>query len=91
MPETLSMTKARAKLTGLPQQFERSPEIGAVIVTRRGMPVLAVMPWELYESITETLEILSDGKLMKALRRSLREARKSRTYSMAEVSKKIGL
>ena len=85
------MTKVREKLTGLPEQFKRNPETGAVIVARRGKPVLAVMPWGLYESITETLEILSDGKLMKALRRSLREARKSRTYSMAEVSKKIGL
>jgi prevent-host-death family protein len=91
MAETLSMMEARAKLTSLPEQFERNPETGAVTVTRRGKPVLAVMPWELYDSITETLEILSDGKLMKALRRSLHEARKGRTYSMAEVKKKIGL
>lgn len=91
MAETLSMMEARAKLTSLPEQFERNPETGAVIVTRRGKPVLAVMPWELYDSITETLEILSDGKLMKALRRSLNKARKGRTYSMAEVKKKIGL
>ena len=91
MPETLSMMEARAKLTGLPERFERKPETGAVTVTRRGKPVLAVMPWELYDSITETLEILSDPKLIKALRRSLQEARKGRTYSMAEVKKKIGI
>jgi prevent-host-death family protein len=91
MDETLSMMEARAKLTGLPEQFERNLETGVVTVTRRGKPVLAVMPWELYDSITQTLEILSDGKLMKALRRSLNEARKGRTYSMAEVKKKIGL
>ena len=91
MTETLSMMEARAKLTGLPERFERNPETGAVTVTRRGKPVLAVMPWELYDSITETLEILSDPQLMKALRRSLREARKGRTYSMAEVRKKMGI
>ena len=91
MTETLSMMEARAKLTGLPEEFERSPETGAVTVTRRGKPVLAVMPWELFDSITETLEILSDEKLMKALRKSLQEARKGRTHSMAEVSKKLGL
>ena len=91
MTETLSMMEARARLTGLPEQFERNPETGAVTVTRRGKPVLAVMPWELYDSITETLEILSDEKLMKALRRSLQEARKGRTYSTVEVRKKLGI
>ena len=49
------------------------------------------MPWELYDSITETLEILGDEKLMKTLRKSLREARKGRTYSMAEVKKRLRL
>jgi antitoxin YefM len=83
------MMEARGKLTGLPEEFERNPETGAITVTRRGKPVLAVMPWELYDSITETLEILSDEKLMKTLRKSLREARKGRTYSMAEVKKRL--
>jgi antitoxin YefM len=62
-----------------------------VTVTRRGKPVLAVMPWELYDSLMETIEILSDEKLMKALRKSLQEARKGRTYSIEQVRKKLGL
>ena len=49
------------------------------------------MPWDLYDSIVETLEILSDQKLMKALRRSLQEARKGKTYSMEQVKKTLGL
>jgi prevent-host-death family protein len=91
MPETLSMMEARAKLTGLPEEFQRNPETGAVTVTRRGKPVLAVMPWELYDSMVETLEILSDEKLMKALRKSLREVRKGKTFSTAEVRRRLGL
>ncbi len=91
MPETLSMMEARAKLTGLPEEFQRNPETGAVTVTRRGKPVLAVMPWELYDSIVETLEVLSDEKLMKALRKSLREVRKGKTFSTAEVRRRLGL
>ena len=92
MTETLSMMEARGKLTGLPEEFERNPETGAITVTRRGKPVLAVMPWEVFiDSITETLEILGDEKLMKTLRKSLREARKGRTYSMAEVKKRLRL
>jgi antitoxin YefM len=91
MTETLSMMEARAKLTALPEEFEQNPETGAVTVTRRGKPVLAVMPWDLYDSITETLEILGDEMLMKALRRSLHEARKGRTYSTAQVKKRLGI
>jgi len=90
MTETLSIMEARAKLTGLPEEFERNPETGAVTVTRRGKPVLAVMPWELYDSIVETLEILSDQKLMRALRKSLQQARTGRTYSTTEVRKRLG-
>jgi len=91
MTETLSIMEARSKLTTLPEEFERSPETGAVTVTRRGKPVLAVMPWELYDSIVETLEILGDDRLMKALRKSLQQARKGRTHSTAQVKKRLGL
>lgn len=91
MTETLSMMQARAKLTRLPEEFERSPDTGAVTVMRRGKPVLAVMPWELYDSIIETLEILSDEKLMKSLRKSLQEVRRNRTHSTAQVRKRLRL
>jgi antitoxin YefM len=37
-------------------------------------PVLAVMPWDLYESIMETLNILEDEELMVALRQGIQEA-----------------
>ena len=34
----------------------------------RTEPVLAVMPWDLFESIVETLEIMGDMDMMDALR-----------------------
>ena len=43
-------------------------------MTRRGKPVLAIMPWELYEAIVETLEIMGDEDLMAALSQSIKEA-----------------
>ena len=43
-------------------------------MTRRGKPVLAVMPWELYEALIETLEILGDEELLAALRQGIKEA-----------------
>ena len=91
MTQTLSIMEARAKLTALPEEFERNPETGAITVTRRGKPVLAVMPWDLYDSLIETIEILGDEELMKSLRKSLQDAKKGRTYTIAEVRKSLGL
>jgi PHD/YefM family antitoxin component YafN of YafNO toxin-antitoxin module len=40
----------------------------AIAITEGGKPVLAVLPWETYESPMETLEILSDPAAMAAIR-----------------------
>ena len=71
MIKDISMTAARHELTSLPERLAEQP--GAVAVTRRGKPVLAILPWELYESIVETLEILGDDALMEALRQGVQE------------------
>ncbi len=66
MLKDISMTAARHELTSLLERLAEQP--GAVAVTRRGKPVLAILPWDLYESIVETLEILGDEALMDVLR-----------------------
>ena len=71
MPKTLSMVEARKQLTSLPEEFEKDEFPDAVAVTRRGKPVLAVMPWELYETITETLEVMADEELTSVLKESI--------------------
>ena len=73
MPKSLSMVEARKQLTSLPEEFEREETLDAVAVTRRGKPVLAVMPWELYETITETLEVMADKETTSVLRESIAE------------------
>ena len=40
-------------------------------ITRRNKEVMAVMSWELYEGLLETLEVLSDPELMKHLRTAI--------------------
>jgi antitoxin YefM len=67
----LTISEARERLTSLPEELDRHP--GAVAVTRRGKPVLAVLPWDVYESIVETLEIMGDDDLMADLRRAIQE------------------
>lgn len=91
MPKTMQMIEARNKLTSLPEQFEREPDTGAIAVTRRGKPVLAIMPWDLYEAIVETLEIVGDEELMAALRRSIKEADEGKILPWENVKAEMGL
>jgi prevent-host-death family protein len=87
----MPIIEARNKLTTLPEQFEQEPDIGAIAVTRRGKPVLAIMPWELYEAIVETLEIMEDEELMAALRQSIKEADEGKILSWENVKAEMGL
>jgi antitoxin YefM len=82
----LTITEARKVFLDLPEQLSKSPD-RALSVTRRGRPVLAVMPWELYESLVETLDVLSDPELMAALRASLKDLAQGRLVPHEEVTR----
>lgn len=85
----ISITEARKELPSLPDRLKDSP--GAIAVTRREKPVLAIMPWDLYESIIETLEIMGDAELMDALRQGIRDVEEGRTFTMEEVKRELKL
>jgi PHD/YefM family antitoxin component YafN of YafNO toxin-antitoxin module len=87
---TLSITDARKAFLDLPEQLAKDPE-HALSVTRHGAPVLAVLPWELYESLVETLEALGDPDLMAVFRASLKDVAKGRLLSHQEVKRRLGV
>ncbi|MDE2785986.1 MAG: type II toxin-antitoxin system Phd/YefM family antitoxin [Chloroflexota bacterium] len=87
--EHISIVKARAMLTQLPELL--AEENRAVALTRRGKPVLALMPWELFQSVIETLEIMGDAEMMDALRRGIRDAQEGNLVSLDEVKVKLGI
>ncbi len=89
MLKDITISKARDELTSLPKKLSKNHE--TVAVTRRGKPVLAIMPWELYESVVETLEIMGDEKLMTSLRESIKDIKAERLYTSEEVKKELGL
>jgi prevent-host-death family protein len=86
----LTISEARKALLDLPEKLARTPE-RAVTITRRGQPVLAILPWEFYESIVETLEILGDPQMVTALRESLEDLKRGRVLSHAEAKKRLGV
>lgn len=84
---TLPMMEARRKLTSLPEELEGRVEDNAIAVTRRGKPVLAIMTWELFEAIYETLEVMGDEGMMRALRRSIKEMREGKAIPWESAKK----
>lgn len=92
---TFSMVEAREQLTRLPELFAQElrscHEIEAVSVTRHGKRVLAILPWELYESILETMEILGDEDQMVALREGIQALERGETVSLEDVKAELGL
>jgi antitoxin YefM len=85
----MPIIKARDRLTSLPEELAEDP--GAIAVTRRGEPVLAILPWDLYESIMETLEILGDEELMAALRQSIKEASEGKAVPWDRAKRELNL
>jgi prevent-host-death family protein len=55
MVKRMGITETRKELNNLATSMGVDDTIS---VTNRGKEVLAIMPWEAYETITETLEIL---------------------------------
>jgi antitoxin YefM len=83
----LSTVDARRELTKLPEQLEAEP--ATVAVTRRGKPVLAIMTWDDYQAIQETLEILSDNDSVEQLRRSIEEIKEGKTIPWEEAKAQL--
>jgi antitoxin YefM len=89
MPEKIySISEIREQITRLPEQFEQ--ELEAVTVTRHGKPVMAILPWELYESIMETLEIMGDAELMAAFRQGVKDMEEGRIQPLDDVLEELG-
>ncbi len=85
--QKLSITEARTKFMKLPDQAAKHEVLA---VTRRNREVMAVMSWELYEGLLETLEVMSDPELMKDLRKGVEDVKAGRTYSLSEAYERKG-
>lgn len=85
--KTLSLSEAKAKLSGLVEDVESRDE--EVVITRNGRPAAVLVSPEEYESWKETQAVRADKGLMREIRIGLRELRrgKSRLYSLDELFK----
>ena len=89
MVYSIPIAEARKRLTTLPKSLEAGKDSDVIAVTRRGKPVLAILPWDIYDSISETLEVLSDEVMLKELKSSLKELSQGKSVSWEEAKKGI--
>ncbi len=85
---TLPITEARNKFMTLPDQAAKEQILA---VTRRNKKVMAVMSWDLYEGLLETLEVLSDPELMKHVRAAMEDIKTNQTHSLSDAYNRLGL
>ncbi len=79
---TLPATEAKRRFLELLRNAERRGE--EVTITRHGEPKAVILPHDEYQRLLETLEILSDGELVKKIRRGLADVEKGDTLSLDE-------
>lgn len=61
------------------------------VLTRNGKPKAVLLSVDEWEGVLETLEIMSDKRLVKDIRKSLEELHQGKTYSFEEViGRKLG-
>ena len=85
--ERIPIGEARAMLNQLPEKLGATGD--AIALTRYNKPVLAVMSWDLFESIVETLEIMGDPDMMDALRRGIQDIQQGNLVSLEEVKAQL--
>ena len=89
MIKTLPITKAREELTTLVDKANKL--LDEYIITVNGSPAAVLMSVQEYESWKETTEIMSDPKLMKAIKQGEEDIKKGRVYDWEDVKKELGL
>jgi antitoxin YefM len=80
---TLPLAEVRAQLSKLVDEAERTHE--RVEVTKNGRRAAVLLSADDYDSIMETLDILSDSDLVAAIREGMHDLERGEVYSAEEV------
>jgi prevent-host-death family protein len=81
--EYVPVTKAKTTLLDLIRRIEGSDD--AIAITKNGVPEAVLISMKKFKGLLETLEILSDEKAMKSIKKSFKEARKGQWLDFDKV------
>ena len=87
MINTMSLKIFRPKLPEVIRHIDQ--KLDRYIVTKRGRPVAIMMSVDDYESLLETIEILSDKNAVKRIKQSKKEIKEGKIVSLKELRKRI--
>jgi antitoxin YefM len=79
----IPVTRAKSKLLDIIRKIENSDD--TVAITKNGVPEAVLLSMNKFEGLVETLEVLSDEKTMKSLRKSIKEGREGKWLDFDEV------
>ena len=87
--KVVPLTEARATLSDLLDLVQGEEE--EIVITRNGKPVAVLVSAAAWESMEETIEILSDPELLADLEASEQDVQAGRVVSLDEVKRDLGL
>ena len=82
-PEQVPIAKARDMLMDLPKILAEDKR--AIALTQEGERVLAVMSWDLFESLIETIDILGDPDMMPVIHREIKDMDETNLIPLEQV------
>lgn len=82
----IPITKAKSDLLNLIRKLVDSDD--AFAITKNGVPEAVLISMRKFKGLIETIDILSDEKVMKSLRKSIKEADQGKWLKFDEVFEK---
>ena len=88
MVKHMSISETRRKITSLEKELSYEDTIS---VTNHGKEVFALLRWDTYESIAETLEILSDEESFAELKKGIQQMNNNELIDFDEFKKSLNV
>ena len=85
----LGMHDASRSLAQIVKELNETP--GVVSVQRYGKPVLAIMTWDDYEGLMETLEIVRDPETMESFRKAVEQFEAGEVMPFEDFAAELGV
>jgi len=89
MTKNISLKSLRPRLPEIMSEVDS--KMDRFVITKRGRPVALLMSIDDYESILETLDILSNTHLMKRLKKARADVKAGRVASLDVIERELGI
>ena len=73
----MPVTQAKTKLLSMIRNFDNMED--TIAITKNGVPKAVIMSMDQYESICETMEVITDKDIMQQLKASTKDVQQERT------------